>query len=128
MCPAVQRVGMCPAVHSVVERIRQDIDSLVNNSVLSTLGTQDPITGPGYGACGCGGFGWRRAAYLNMSDPTQTCPPAWELITTPRRSCGRPSNASSIDHVFQLCSLLKVFNTLRSVEETRLELHKHFAM
>ena len=28
-----------------------------------------------------------------MSDPTQTCPPAWELITTPRRSCARPSNA-----------------------------------
>ena len=26
-----------------------------------------------------------------MSDPTQTCPPAWELITTPRRSCTRPS-------------------------------------
>ena len=32
-------------------------------------------------------------AYLNMSDPTQTCPSAWELITTPRRSCGRPSSA-----------------------------------
>ena len=29
-----------------------------------------------------------------MSDPTQTCPPAWELITTPRRSCARPSNAA----------------------------------
>ena len=28
-----------------------------------------------------------------MSDPTQTCPPAWELITTPRRSCARPSSA-----------------------------------
>ena len=47
----------------------------------------------GHGACGCGGLGWRRTAYLNMSDPTQTCPPAWELITTPRRSCARPSSA-----------------------------------
>ena len=79
---------MCPAAQRIVERIRQDINSLINDSVLPTLGT-----GPGYGACGCGGPGWRRAAYLNMSDPTQTCPPAWELITTPRRSCGRPSNA-----------------------------------
>ena len=26
-----------------------------------------------------------------LSDPTQTCPPAWELIATPRRSCARPS-------------------------------------
>ena len=32
-------------------------------------------------------------AYLNMSDSTQTCPPAWELIATPRRSCARPSSA-----------------------------------
>ena len=27
-----------------------------------------------------------------MSDPTQSCPPAWELTTTPKRSCGRPSS------------------------------------
>ena len=30
-----------------------------------------------------------------MSDPTQTCPPTWELITSPTRSCARPSNAGS---------------------------------
>ena len=30
---------------------------------------------------------------ISMSDPTQTCPPAWELITTSRRSCARPSSA-----------------------------------
>ena len=29
-----------------------------------------------------------------MSDPTHTCPPAWELFTTPKRSCARPSNAT----------------------------------
>ena len=81
--------GMCPDTQDLREAIEQDIHSLINSSVLSTLGT-----GPGHGACGCGGPGWRRAAYLNMSDPTQTCPPAWELIATPRRSCARPSNAS----------------------------------
>ena len=52
--------------------------------------------GSGYGTCDCGGPGWKRAAYLNMSDPTQTCPPAWELIATPRRSCARPSNATTL--------------------------------
>ena len=82
--------GVCPDTQDLREAIEQDIHSLINSSVLSTLGT-----GPGYGACGCGGYGWRRAAYLNMSDPTQTCPPAWELITTPRRSCARPSSAAS---------------------------------
>ena len=80
--------GMCPDIQSVMESIKQDIRSLINNSVVPVL-----RAGPGYGACGCGGPGWRRAAYLNMSDPTQSCPPAWELITTPRRTCTRPSNA-----------------------------------
>ena len=42
-------------------------------------------------ACGCGGVGWTRIAYLNMTDPTQQCPPAWNLITSPR-SCGRTSS------------------------------------
>ncbi len=82
--------GMCPDTQDLRESIEQDIHSLIKSSVLSAL-----ETGPGYGACDCGGPGWRRAAYLNMSDPTQTCPPAWELITTPRRSCARPSSAGS---------------------------------
>ena len=83
---------MCPDTQDLREAIEQDIHSLINSSVLSALGT-----GSGHGACGCGGPGWirRRAAYLNMSDPTQTCPPAWELITTPRRYCARPSSAGS---------------------------------
>ena len=90
--------GMCPATQDLRESIKRNIHSLIN-SVLPALMTQNQTqivlgTGPGYGACGCGGTGWRRAAYLNMSDPTQTCPPAWELITTPIRSCRRPSNAN----------------------------------
>ena len=80
--------GVCPDTQDLREDIEQYIRSLINSSVLSAL-----ETGSGYGACGCGGPGWRRAAYLNMSDPTQTCPPAWELITTPKRSCARPSYA-----------------------------------
>ena len=81
--------GVCPATQDHVEQISQGIDSLIRSVLLPTLN-------PGYRACGCGGPGWRRAAYLNMSDPTQTCPPAWELLTTPRRSCARSSNAGGL--------------------------------
>ena len=81
---------ICPATHDLRENIMQDIRLLVKNSVLPSLNH----TGNGHGSCGCGGPGWRRVAYLNMSDQTQTCPPAWELITCLRRSCGRPSNAA----------------------------------
>ena len=83
----------CPATQDHIESIKEEIHSLIDNSVLPVL-----KAGLENGACGCGGPGWRRVAYLDMSDPTQTCPPAWELITTPRRSCNsrscaRPSNA-----------------------------------
>ena len=74
--------GFCPSTEKLKEKIKHDVDKFLNNSVVPAL------TRP----CGCGGLGWRRAVYLNISDPTKTCPPAWELIATPRRSCARPSN------------------------------------
>ena len=82
----------CSTSRNQMDSIKQDIKLILKNSVLPSLNHTENI-GPGYGACGCGGSEWTRAAYLDMSDPTQTCPPAWELITTPRRSCGRPSSA-----------------------------------
>ena len=48
----------------------------------------------------CGGStGWRRVAYLDMSDPSQHCPPVWKEITTPRRVCGRKSGTGSCEGV-----------------------------
>ena len=46
----------------------------------------------------CGGsIGWRRVAYLNMSDPSQQCPSVWQEITTPHRVCGRRSTSASCE-------------------------------
>ncbi len=39
--------------------------------------------------------GWSRVAYLNMTDPTHQCPPAWREITTPVRTCGRTNETVS---------------------------------
>ena len=86
-------ITTCPATHNQRDSIKQDIKVLLKSSVLPNFNHTE--NGQGYGICSCGGPGWRRATYLNMSDPTQTCPPEWELITTPRRSCARPSNAAS---------------------------------
>ena len=51
--------------------------------------------------CGCNGTGggWTRVAYLNMTDPSQRCPGAWRLITTPRRTCGRATQNLACDSV-----------------------------
>ena len=45
----------------------------------------------------CGGTGWRRVAYLNMSDPSQQCPSVWQQFTTPRRVCGRRFTTSACE-------------------------------
>ncbi len=42
----------------------------------------------------CGGDGWRRVVFLNMSDPNETCPSNWNITTAPVRGCGRSSSGT----------------------------------
>ena len=108
--------------------IKQDIKVLLKNSVLPNLNYTGNIS-PGYGACGCGGPGWRKAAYLDMTDPAQTCPPAWELITTPRRSCGRPSDAFGCtceSAVFPTQNNQYAYKSVDESKDTRLDNQEHF--
>ena len=50
----------------------------------------------------CGGEGWRRVAYLDMTDPDTTCPSGWrEMTRDSKRTCDRFSTSSLIcDSVF----------------------------
>ena len=63
----------------------QEIDALRRTTKCIIEGI--PHTRP----CSCGSAGWTRVAYLNMSDPQQTCPSNWNLNTFPVRGCGRSS-------------------------------------
>ena len=41
----------------------------------------------------CGGTGgWRRAVYLDMTDPHTTCPSGWNMTGYSKRTCGRNNN------------------------------------
>ena len=43
----------------------------------------------------CGGTGgWRRVVYLDMTDPSTTCPSGWQLTGYSKRTCGRASDGS----------------------------------
>ena len=44
----------------------------------------------------CGGAGWRRVVYLNMTDPHTTCPSGWNMTGYSKRTCGRNSTGSNI--------------------------------
>ena len=54
------------------------------------------------GGLKCGGtWGWRRAVYLDMTDPNTNCPSGWDMTGYSKRTCGRFSNSSrSCDSVF----------------------------
>ena len=82
----------CPTTdqrNTVRANITEGIRTLLQNNVLPLI-RGNPV----YGACGCGGPGWSRIAYLNMTDPTEQCPPNWKLFTSPKRSCGRSTTSS----------------------------------
>ena len=47
----------------------------------------------------CGVGLWTRVAYLNMSDPMQSCPPAWrDRSANGVRVCGRPAGSNNECH------------------------------
>ena len=51
-----------------------------------------------HGPYTCGGTGgWRRVAYLNMTDPSTTCPSGWKLTGYPKRTCGRATDSNTCD-------------------------------
>ena len=71
------------------ERVRNEVDNatlrLLRETVVPLLQLSQTFS--------CGeSTGWRRVAYLNMSDSSQQCPSVWREITTPHRVCGRRSN------------------------------------
>ena len=63
----------------------------IRESVLATPIPQQKVE--------CGTGLWTRVAYLNMSDPMQSCPPAWrDRSANGVRVCGRPDGSSRQCH------------------------------
>ena len=83
--PALLPVGVSNncSLQDNINTLRRSIQT----SLEEKYSTQNYSTRP----CSCGGVGWTRVAYFDMSDPTQTCPSNWTLNTSPVRGCGRTS-------------------------------------
>ena len=83
-----------------VSWIKEDLDSL-NDTINTFINLTKPPNASCDGGYTCGGEGgWRRAVYLNMTDPTTSCPFGWQLITFPKRTCGGVTGRLSCDSVF----------------------------
>ena len=87
--------ALLPAMASNNCSLQQDNMNILRRSAQNIL--NEIYTRP----CSCGGAGWTRVAYFDMSDPTQTCPSNWTLNTSPVRGRERTSSSSlTCDSVF----------------------------
>ena len=67
----------CPSEEQC-EMLRKEIENAAQTLLRESVA-------PLLQGCSCGGStGWRRVAYLNMTDPSQQCPSVWQEITTPQ--------------------------------------------
>ena len=80
-------INTCPA-SNILETARAGIRSEVDNLITKLTNL---LSRP----CGCGAAvtGWRRMAFMNMTDPSQTCPGDWQLFLNQRRTCVRNTAA-----------------------------------
>ena len=70
--------SVCPQTEKILHQTRRNISNTLSKLFLFLV----PECGDGL---------WYRVAYLNMTDPSQQCPPAWrEYNTSGVRACGRP--------------------------------------
>lgn len=86
---------MTEAIQELTECVK-DLKNLINKT--NEGGTEFP-TQPDFSEVDpstlhpCGGTpGWRRVAYLNMSDTRYLCPASWRHYPGPPRTCGRASH------------------------------------
>ena len=87
---------------SIVRELRNDISLLTSqlNDLQNDLDSFQSMLGYET-ASNCGPGLWQRVAYLNMSDPSQQCPPVWrEYSANGVRACGRATgrNCTSMSY------------------------------
>ena len=96
-----------PILNEMSQRIEQ-FDSRITTELMRTnqtlteeiINNRESIYDTAELKCG-GTWGWRRAVYLDMTDPNTNCPSGWQLTGYSKRTCGRASTGSRIcDSVF----------------------------
>ena len=88
--------SVCPP-DAQLEAVRNNISANLSDILVEIAANKTTIPE----TTECGGSGWRRVAFLNMTDPDQTCPSSWRLFSQDSvRACGRQySNIGSCDSV-----------------------------
>ena len=85
--------GQCPSVEEG-ERARNEIDQFVNSVIANTFPTTTPASTTTMPSTltDCSGSGWRRVAFIDMTDTSYNCPTGLKLTSYSKRTCGRSQN------------------------------------
>ena len=99
ICPNDDLVSARMDITSNVSLILQEIVAGFNQTI-EEIDQNDTTT---HTVPECGGSGWRRVAFLNMTDPNQQCPNSWrEYAQDSIRACGRQestiASCSSVEY------------------------------
>ena len=77
----------------------EEHDNQITTKINKSL-TEQIINNSGGLKCG-GTWGWRRAVYLDMTDPNTNCPSGWNMTGYSKGTCGRANSSwYSCDSVF----------------------------
>ena len=102
---------------NISDQLKELLDLIKASSIQlsTTMTTAATITTTTSSLEVCGGPGWRRIAFINMTDPNQNCPQGLALTDYSIRSCGRTHtenlNCSSVTFT------VDVHHTTKCVEE-----------
>ena len=80
-------------INDTIDNRAMFANSELETNILTNVTKQlNKISGFSYVSPTCGGAGWTRVAYLDMTDPNTICPPGWQIyIRDSKRTCGRIS-------------------------------------
>ena len=95
-------VAVNEALGSILNEMSQSFGNRLVNSIRDDLihNLTEQITSNARYTCG-GTEGWRRAVYLDMTDPNTNCPSGWNMTGYSKRTCGRATDGyNTCDSVF----------------------------
>ena len=80
-----------PILNEMSQRIDNGLDSIRDDLMKVNQNLTEQIISNARYTCG-GTGGWRRAVYLDMTDPNTNCPSGWQLTGYSKRTCGRATD------------------------------------
>eukprot|EP00731_Ephydatia_muelleri_P013180 Em0007g490a len=89
----------CSSLHAKPSWAETDIDGEALETSDSISATADQTTCNPFppDIPSAGGNQWKRVGYLDMTDPTQSCYPAWKESVAERRTCNKRTEGPSCD-------------------------------